>query len=183
MTSVLTAAGIPQRALDMIPDVVDTCRECRAWQKTDPDVTPTLELATKRNDKVEADILFYRDYLIWHMIDRADRWHAAIVVENKETLTLVQAVMTAWYSIYGPFNTLVIDGELGINGKEGTDRLKSLGIGIHTRAPGQHARMIERRGAILRHAMHTSETQAEREKASTSAFRYCLLLLSSAEMH
>ena len=83
MTSVLTAAGIPQRVLDMIPDVVDTCRECRAWQKTDPDVTPALELATQRNDKVEADILSYRDYLIWHIIDRADRWHAATVVPDR----------------------------------------------------------------------------------------------------
>ena len=97
------------------------------------------------------------------MIDRADRWHAATLVPDKEGLTLAQAVMIAWYTLYGPFTTPVIDGESGINGKEGTERLKSLGIGIHTRAPGQHARMIERRGAILRHAMHTSESQAERE--------------------
>ena len=95
MTAVLTAAGILQRVLDMIPDVVDTCRECRAWQKTDPDVTPTLELVTKRNDKVEADILFYCDYLSWHMIDQADRWHAATVVPDKEGSTPVQAVKTS----------------------------------------------------------------------------------------
>ena len=147
----------------MVPDVVDTCRECHAWQKTDPDVTPAFEFATKRNDKVDADILFYRDYLIWHMIGRADSWRAATVVLYKEGLTLVQAMMTARYASYGPFATLVIDGESCINCKEGTERLKSLGIGIHTRAPGQHARMIARRRAILRHAMHTSESQAERE--------------------
>ena len=66
LANILQAAGVPQSALDLIPDMIGTCLECRAWQKTALDITPTLELATRRNHKVEADILYYREYLIWH---------------------------------------------------------------------------------------------------------------------
>ena len=37
------------------------------------------------------------------------------------------------------------------------------GVTIDIRAPRQHARFIERRGAILRHSMHTTEEQMQRE--------------------
>lgn len=41
--------------------------------------------------------------------------------------------------------------------------LKRHGITIRLRAPGQHARMLERRGALVRHTMHTSEEQLRKE--------------------
>ena len=41
--------------------------------------------------------------------------------------------------------------------------LERLGITVRTRAPEQHARIIERRGALLRHAMHCSEEQLQKE--------------------
>ena len=42
------------------------------------------------------------------------------------------------------------------------------GISVRTRAPGQHARMIERRGAITRHAMHCIEEQLASESITVS---------------
>ena len=41
--------------------------------------------------------------------------------------------------------------------------LQRYGAKIRAHAPGQHARMIERRGAILRHSLHTAEEQFARE--------------------
>ena len=49
------------------------------------------------------------------------------------------------------------------NSKYFTEELKRRGVTIDVRAPQQHARFIERRGAILRHAMHTTEEQMQRE--------------------
>ena len=46
---------------------------------------------------------------------------------------------------------------------EGQQYLARHSIILRPRAPGQHARMIERRGAILRHAMHCTEEQLIRE--------------------
>jgi hypothetical protein len=42
-------------------------------------------------------------------------------------------------------------------------KLKARGIELKIRAPGQHARYIERRGALLRETMHLVEAQLERE--------------------
>ena len=64
MEKILRAAGVPQPVLDMIPDVVDTCMECRAWMKRGPAPTPTVEIAVQQNDQVEADIMFYKEHQI-----------------------------------------------------------------------------------------------------------------------
>lgn len=69
----------------------------------------------KQNIIVEGDILFYKEHLVWHMIDRADRWHAGVEITNKQADTLCEAMMTTWYQISGPYQPLVIDGEMGLN--------------------------------------------------------------------
>ena len=57
-----------------------------------------------------------------------------------------------------------MDGERGLTiAAEAQDFFRTQGIQVRPRAPGQHARYIERRGAILRHAMHCIEEQLERE--------------------
>ena len=58
---------------------------------------------------------------------------------------------------------MVIDGEKGISSKETIAFLKSFGCELIERARGQHARMIEKRGHILRHSMHCTEEQLEKE--------------------
>ena len=118
MERVLQAAGVPREAIDCIPDVIDTCKECRAWQKHRPEVKPSIELVTKQNEQVEADILFYKDHMIWHMVDRADRWHAATPLPAKTAGDLCEAISRCWIRAFGPFKTLVIDGEKGITAEE-----------------------------------------------------------------
>jgi hypothetical protein len=117
----------------------------------------------RQNLEVEADILFYKDYMIWHMLDRVDRWHVACSIPDKKAATLCDAIMTSWVQVFGPFKILVIDGEGGIASKEAKEFLNTQGIQIRLRAPNQHARMVERRGAILRHALHCAEEQLEAE--------------------
>ena len=41
MTRILQAVGVPSKILEVIPGVVNTCRECRAWAKAGkPDYPP-----------------------------------------------------------------------------------------------------------------------------------------------
>ena len=56
MEATLKAGGIPRKTLDRIPGVIDTCRECRAWTLSKPDVIPTVELTTKQNETVEQEM-------------------------------------------------------------------------------------------------------------------------------
>ena len=71
----------------------------------------------------------------------------------------MEAIDVIWFAIHGEFKNLVIDGESSLNCAEAQTRLKDKGILVKAKAPGQHARMVERRHAILRHAMHVAEEQ------------------------
>ena len=54
---------------------------------------------------------------------------------------------------------LYTDGEGGLNSNEAKDFLKRQGIELKVRAPEQHARYVERHGALLRVSMHLIEEQ------------------------
>ena len=163
MERVLHHAGVPAEVIRLVPDIVSTCRECRAWAAPGPAPTPAIELTTKQNDQVEADLMFYKDLIVFHMIDRADRWHAGQLVSGKTWEILTEAIDTTWIQIFGPFTTLITDGETSLASGEADAYFKRRGIQHRVRAPQQHARMIERRGALLRHAMHCAESQLEAE--------------------
>ena len=141
----------------MVPEVIHTYRECRVWAAPGPAVTPSVELPTKQNEFVECDIMFYKTNMIWHMIDRADRWHRAMLIERKTAEALCDAIDTLWISIHGPFKYLIIDRESGIDSEYTKTFLKRKGIQIRPRAVGQHAQYVERRGQIIRQTMHRIE--------------------------
>jgi hypothetical protein len=69
---------------------------------------------------------------------------------------------------HGPMQQLICDGELGLMSPSAQSRLRRLGIEPKLRAPGQHARFIERRGALLRLSMHCIEAQLTREGVDSS---------------
>ena len=154
MERVLHAAGVPLSTLQLIPDIIDTCRECRVWQPHGPKPTPTVELTMNQNEVIEADLMFVDQYIIWHMIDRADRWHAACTVSGKTPAAITAAIDKLWISIHGPFKVLIADGERALITAEAGEFLSARGIRFEPKAPSQHAHMIERRTAILRHQIH-----------------------------
>ena len=168
MTQVLRAAGITQKVLDMIPEIIQTCAECRKWQRPTHATQHALSASVAFNQHVEFDLLFYRQHIICHAICRATRWHAATVVTSKDGEILQEALFMMWISIHGPMSNLISDGEGGLWRSDVADRLKRQGINMKLRAPQQHARYIERRGAVLRATLHVMHEQLERESAQCS---------------
>ena len=164
MTAILRSAGLGAKVLDCVPKVIQTCRECRNWQPPKPNTQHSLSVSLRCNEHVEVDLLFYRDHIIFHGIDRATRWHAAVPTASKEGETLFEALSTCWLTIHGPPQTLVCDGEGGLWRPEIAARIRRLGTDLKLRAPEQHARYIERRGAVLRATLHVLEDQLEREE-------------------
>ena len=154
MKRVLSAAGLPKEVLDKIPQVVDTCRECRKWARPANETIPTLRMTTAFNEHVEADLMFYREHVIFHLICCGTRWHAATVVQTKQEQELLTALNRIWMSIHGPMQQLITDGESALTSDRVQAQLKRQGTLVKVRAPGQHARFIERRGAILRVTLH-----------------------------
>merc|ERR1712218_353549 len=98
------------------------------------------------------------------MLDRCTRWHAAVLIPNKEEETLMKAIDTLWVGIHGPPKELITDGESGIVASQRTNEfLARKGIKLHPRGKDQHARYAERRGALLRDTIHRVEGQMKEE--------------------
>ena len=98
------------------------------------------------------------------MIDRCTRWHAAREVPGKDMETLISAIDEMWVSHHGPMKELIVDGETALaKGWESREYFARKGIKEIVRASGQHARFIERRGALLREVLLKIDTQLTAE--------------------
>ena len=75
----LKAAAAPADVLDMVPEIVDTCRICRAWSRPTNSIASS-RLVTAFNKEVEGDIVFVKfqgnNKSFLHLVDRASRWCA-----------------------------------------------------------------------------------------------------------
>ena len=138
----------------MTKPIVDTCGECRAWQPPSNEIRPSISLPTKFGEEGEADFLFYKRYLAWHIIDRAIKLRDGCQIPNKETCILLDAYVKSWVQGKVPFQFLYVDGEGGLNTDSAKTELQRLGTTLRTRAPRQHARLIGSRNGAMRHVMH-----------------------------
>ena len=58
--------------------------------------------------------MFVFSFIIFHLIDRCTRWHAACLVTTKEERVLIDALDSLWIGIHGPMRELFMDGESGM---------------------------------------------------------------------
>ena len=65
MRRFLERVGVNERVLEMIPEIVQTCKVCRAWQRPGPSNACNSELADKFNEQVECDLLFVNKSIIF----------------------------------------------------------------------------------------------------------------------
>ena len=77
MQSILRNAGVPQSVVDLIPNIIATCKECRMWAARPRETKPAVEIAMSFGEVVETDLMFYKEFIIHHFVCRASRWHAA----------------------------------------------------------------------------------------------------------
>jgi len=108
---VLTAANQPPEVIKLVDDIVATCEICRTCTLPQSHPVATSSLSTKFNEQVEADLCFFQKKIIFHMICRCIRWHAAKEVLNKDTATLIAAITEIWIGLHGPPKEFLMDGE------------------------------------------------------------------------
>jgi hypothetical protein len=83
MRKSLMTAGIGESELTLIPQIVQTCRVCRAWTRPLPASISSVDFADRFNKRVECDLMFIYDYIVICMIDVSIRWWAACVFQTK----------------------------------------------------------------------------------------------------
>eukprot|EP00969_Alexandrium_andersonii_P142430 6297916-Alexandrium_andersonii.AAC.1 len=69
MHRVLKHAGVPDAVLKLIPEIVATCTNCRAWAKPPPASVASAELADAFNQQVECDLMLVYDKIVFHCLD------------------------------------------------------------------------------------------------------------------
>ena len=123
MRARLEAAAIPSTTREMVPKIIQTCRECRAWATPGPDTQYTNAAEESFNETVEFDIMFYKDHKIFHGIDRASRWHETQEIMDKEEQTLTDAFYD-WVGRHVAMKKAVYYGEGGLNTTDFEARVK-----------------------------------------------------------
>ena len=162
MIKILQQAGLPQRILDEVHNIVDTCRVCRTWAKPLPSSIASVAVPTAFNEQVEGDIMFYKKFMILNLLDRTTRWHSGIQIEQKTSEAITAAIDSAWLMTHGAMKEFICDGERAIaECAQSADFFTRRGIKLQIRAPGQHARLVERRQALLRDMLHRIDTQLQ----------------------
>ena len=73
MFSIMRAAGIPQKTLEMIAVIVDTCRVCRHWSRPGLNAVTSARLSLRFNEAIQIDLLFVSQQPLLHIIDEATR--------------------------------------------------------------------------------------------------------------
>ena len=77
----------------------------------------------------------------------------------------ITAIDECRVSHHGPMKELILDGETALaKGLESREYFARKTIEVTFRAPGRHARFIERRGALLRESLHKIDTQLGHEQ-------------------
>ena len=163
MKTLLTAAGVPQDIMVLVQQIVDTCDICRNWSRPGPRAVTSSTVTTRFNQEVQTDLLFYKDKVVLHMIDRTTRFTVARKVESKHLDCIIEGIMSHWVALFGPPNQLTSDQEGALSSPEAAALLEARGIKLHLLAKEQHATTVERHHAILRRQLHVLDEQATAE--------------------
>ncbi|MDA8583231.1 hypothetical protein N9L68_03335 [bacterium] len=158
---------MPQAALNLIKDVVDTCRICRCWIKPIPKSIAPTRLSTELNQAVQWGILFYNDYMIRHIVDESTGFCTSSVLPGRSAQGLIRSISRDWIRFFGAPKLIVADGETGLDSEEARQWFDRIRSEVKPKAPGEHAQTVERHHALLRHILHKVEDQV-RERHSRS---------------
>ena len=101
-------------AINMVKEIVDTCRICRLWWRPSPKSMTHVRLAKDFNHVVQWDILFHRRFMISHCIDEAIRWSAGSILPDRHAESLIRAITNDWIRHFDAPGLIIADGEKGL---------------------------------------------------------------------
>jgi len=177
MEDLLTTAGAPQRAISFVKGIVDTCPVCRPWTQIGARSIATLKNVTTFNEELQVDIMFWRAASttrrrttpdselrnVFHIICVCTRYAQAIIIPDREVATILDALASIWFRIFGTPKRLVSDQEGALNSDAARTFATRWNFELVLRPRKAHARMIERHNELLRQQLHRVEGQLQRE--------------------
>ena len=89
--------------------------------------------------------MFFEDHMIYHLLDRCTRWHAAAVLPDKTATSIMTALSTLWITQFGAPKELIHDEERGVAAELTQLLLASHGINLVSKPDQKHAHYIKSR--------------------------------------
>ncbi len=133
------------------------------WKRPTPKSITNTRLAGKFNEAVQWDIFFYKKSMISHLLDEAIRWSTASLLTSKDAPSLIMAISQDWVRPFGGPRVLIADGEKGLCSEQVAQFLDRCNTQLKSKAPGEHAQMVERHHELLRQTLHKLEEQLKEE--------------------
>ena len=175
MTKLLEMIGCPDRVINMIPDIVATCRVCRTWTRKAPDTKLSTRISIRFNQCVQDDLMFYEcaatplgssssmrpptSHIILHISDERIRWPVAIDRPDKTRDEFIDAITTHWLQLYGKPELMIWDGERALVILEASQWASHSQFQLIQRIKHRKPWDVERHNEILRHSLQTCQTQ------------------------
>ena len=150
MRALLSAAGVDSTTLNMIPDVVDTCKACRQWRRPTARSVHSSRLTTRFNEAAQIDILFLEESMALVVIDEATRFTVAIPIADRSSETVISAITNSWVMYFGAPKTLISDREGAVLSDELSIWAERRNIDVKPRPRDAHATIVERHHQLLR---------------------------------
>ena len=114
LQELLRHSGAPTGAINLVPEIVESCAVCRMWTRPTARSMVATRLATMFNERVQWDILFHKDWMISHLLDECTRWLVVSVLQSKSAESILEAITTTWLRPHGAMKILVADQEGGL---------------------------------------------------------------------
>ena len=101
-----------------IEKVSKNCTVCAKFRKAPNRPVVALPMASHFNDMVATDLKIWGSKYFLVLIDIATRYCTAVVINNKNPLTIITSIMTSWIAIFGPPAALYSDNGREYNNNE-----------------------------------------------------------------
>ena len=83
MKTIFRHAGVPVRAIALVPEALKMCTECKRYELTGTMPATSMSIVLHFNAQVYADIVFIDDWMFAIYVDRATRYTVFAALTSK----------------------------------------------------------------------------------------------------
>ena len=120
-------------------------------------------ISTAFNPVMQADLLFWKDRIILHMIDECTRFSMLAIVANKNAMDLCRAMRLWWFKIFQPPKILIVDREGSLGSDDAGQFLATYAVDRKPKPADPHATMVKRHNGLIRQLLLNLEGQSTLE--------------------
>lgn len=179
LQGILSAVGVPAKACNLVPQVVQVCQRCRPWKRPGQSNKLTFSLALAFDEGVQFDLMPYRSQLefalggargifIAHFVGCCIGWSACVLSLSKSTNDLLDCISNAWVHVFGKMGTFTLHTERDRKGKDIDDWAMCNQMTMKYKSPRKNALLVERHDALIRGGLQRAEAQVIKESLCVS---------------